>query len=298
MSQVDRRGFIKGAVGLSTVVATGMTARGSSKQVMVKPLAARGGFPAAMIGNREMSRMLIGGNPFSGISHSEPLLYPSRVFKQYFTREKVVETLSICVQNGINTFLGRIDENVIGFLKLYEKTYGERMPWIAQTSAKAEKGATKQQIQDNIRVAADNGAIGCYVQGVSADFLVAKGNVGHIEEHVALMRKLGMLGGIGAHVNKTIEETAKAGLKPDFYMKTINRLGYNAVESDRTAQIMATVEAPWIAFKVLGAGRIDPEEGFAYALKAGADFLCVGMFDFQVEDNVKLARKLMSEMPT
>ncbi len=288
-----------GAAGISAAATAGLIAgSASADQGTTKPLTTRADFPGGTIGKRQVSRMLIGGNPFSAISHSEPLVYPSRLFKQYFTHEKVVETLSICVQNGINTFLGRIDENVIGFLKLYEKTYGERVPWIAQTSAKAEKGATKQQIQDNIRVAADNGAIGCYVQGESADFLVAKGNVGHIEEHVALMRKLGMLGGVGAHVNRTIEETAKAGLKPDFYMKTINRLGYNAAESDRTAQIMATVEAPWIAFKVLGAGRIGPEEGFAYALKAGADFLCVGMFDFQVEDNVKLARKLMSEIPS
>lgn len=294
MSEISRRCFMKGAATLSPV--TGLAAGGSSKEPGMRKVADRSAFPTAMIGNCEISRLLIGGNPFSGIAHAEPLVYPSRLFRHYFTPEKIVETLYLCVKNGINTFLGRIDDNVIGFLKLYEKTFGERMPWLAQTSEKAERGATKQQIQDNIRRAVDNGAVGCYVQGVSADFLVAEGRVRQVAEHVDLMRKLGVLAGVGAHLNKTVEETVKAGLKPDFYMKTINPLGYYAADPDQTAEMMSVVDVPWIAFKVLAAGRITPEEGFAYALNAGAEFLCVGMFEFQVEENVLLAGKLMSEI--
>jgi hypothetical protein len=240
---------------------------------------------------------MIGGNPFSFIPHAEPLLYSSRLFKQYFTHEKVVEILSLGVRCGINTFLGRIDENVLGFLKLYEKTSGSRIPWVAQTSAKPQQGATKKDIEKNIRVAADNGAIGCYIQGVSADYFVAQGNLQELADQVTLIRHLGMLAGIGAHQNETIEQTAKAGILPDFYMKTFNRLGYYATNPDRTPEIMARAKVPWIAFKVLAAGRIQPEEGFRFALQAGAHCLCVGMFDFQVEDNTHLVRKLISELP-
>jgi len=46
----------------------------------------------------------------------------------------------------------------------------------------------------------------------------------------------------------------------------------------------------WIAYKVLGAGAIHPQEGFQYAYQHGADFICVGMFDFQVDQDVALAR--------
>jgi hypothetical protein len=45
---------------------------------------------------------------------------------------------------------------------------------------------------------------------------------------------------------------------------------------------------PWIAYKVLAAGAIDPEEGFRFAFENGADFICVGMFDFQVISNANL----------
>ena len=51
---------------------------------------------------------------------------------------------------------------------------------------------------------------------------------------------------------------------------------------------MKKVDVPWIAYKVLAAGAISPTTGFEYALKNGADFLCVGMFDFQVNKDVEI----------
>ncbi len=51
-----------------------------------------------------------------------------------------------------------------------------------------------------------------------------------------------------------------------------------------TNDFMKKLEQSWIAFKGLVAGAIPPREGFAYALDSGADFICVGMFDFQVVD--------------
>jgi hypothetical protein len=48
-------------------------------------------------------------------------------------------------------------------------------------------------------------------------------------------------------------------------------------------------EIPWMAFKVLAGGAIHPEVGFKYAFENGADFVCVGMFDWQVVDDVNIA---------
>jgi hypothetical protein len=57
---------------------------------------------------------------------------------------------------------------------------------------------------------------------------------------------------------------------------------------------MTDVEIPWIAYKVLGAGAIHPDQGFRYAYENGADFLCVGMFDFQVAEDVQIARRAIA----
>lgn len=52
---------------------------------------------------------------------------------------------------------------------------------------------------------------------------------------------------------------------------------------------MKELPEPWIAFKVLAAGAISPKEGFRYAFESGADFVCVGMYDFQIVEDVNFA---------
>jgi hypothetical protein len=47
---------------------------------------------------------------------------------------------------------------------------------------------------------------------------------------------------------------------------------------------------------VLGAGAIQPEEGFQYAFQNGADFICVGMFDFQISEDAAIARKVLARI--
>jgi hypothetical protein len=46
---------------------------------------------------------------------------------------------------------------------------------------------------------------------------------------------------------------------------------------------------PWIAFKVMAAGAIHPKDAFRYAYESGADFVCAGMYDFQMVDDVNIA---------
>jgi len=67
---------------------------------------------------------------------------------------------------------------------------------------------------------------------------------------------------------------------------------YASKDPEKTTAMMAKIELPWIACKVLAAGRVEPEAGFRYAIEAGADFLNVGMFNFQVAENAELVRKL------
>ena len=66
-------------------------------------------------------------------------------------------------------------------------------------------------------------------------------------------------------------------------------------QTELTIEFMKTLNQPWIAFKVLAAGAIPPEEGFRYAFENGADFICVGMYDFQIVDDVNLLLTLLNQ---
>jgi hypothetical protein len=57
---------------------------------------------------------------------------------------------------------------------------------------------------------------------------------------------------------------------------------------------MAAVRKPWIAFKVLAAGALPPRAAFPCAFNSGADFILVGMFDWQIEEDAKLAKHVLA----
>ena len=101
-------------------------------------------------------------------------------------------------------------------------------------------------------------------------------------------------------------ETTKAGIDFDFFMKTLHTHGYwSAIPEEEhdntwcspledTVEFMKTVNKPWIAYKVLAAGAIHPRDGFDYAFKNGADFVSVGMYDFQIRENVNTTKQLFA----
>ena len=57
---------------------------------------------------------------------------------------------------------------------------------------------------------------------------------------------------------------------------------------------MKNKDIPFMAFKVLAGGAIHPNEGFKFAFENGADFICVGMFDYQIIEEVNIAQDVLS----
>jgi hypothetical protein len=66
------------------------------------------------------------------------------------------------------------------------------------------------------------------------------------------------------------------------------------LDVDDVVAYMEKLGAAWIAFKILAAGALRPQESFPFAFKSGADFICVGMYDFQVVDNVNLLNDVLA----
>lgn len=258
--------------------------------------------PKGKIGNLKISRLICGGNLISGNAHSRDLMYVSPLLRHYFTDEKVFETLELCEENGINTAILRLDDRTLRILKTYWKERGGRLQWIAQ--AKQRK---KDDLVRDIKRAVDNGAVGAYIQGGVADEAVAQGRIDLIAKGVEVIKSQGVPAGIGAHALETVVACEEARLDPDFYMKTLNSKNYWsagimprhdsvwAETPEETVRFMEDVGKPWIAFKVLGAGAIHPKEGFKYVFENGADFACVGMFDFQVVEDVIIAKDVLSK---
>jgi hypothetical protein len=253
-----------------------------------KPKPTSGTLPTGHIGKLEVTRLLCGGNLFSGFAHSGDLLYVESLLHHYFTDDKILETLQLCEESGINTTILRTDEQIVRVMKRYRKERGGKIQWIAQTYPKPDN------LKENIQLAIDNGAVGAFCMGGHAEDVFVKPGKGElIGEVVAFIKQNGLVAGVGSHLLELPIMSEQQKFNPDFYFKTFNTVGYATDDTHDVAAFMTTTKKPWIAFKVLGAGRVLPKDGFDLAFKSGADFINVGMYDFQVESNISLVREVV-----
>ena len=253
----------------------------------------KGRIPTGRIKNLEVSRLIAGGNLIGGWAHSRDLIYVSKLIKAYHTDEKVFETLSLAEQCGINTLL--TNPQLSRVINKYRRTRGGKIQFISDC-------AFGDDVIKGIDLSIEGGADACYIQGGISDKLYKEGKIDQIAKALEHIRQSGVPAGIGAHLLGTVQECVRLGMKPDFWVKTLHRCDYWSArvgeeendniwctDPEEVMRFMSSLEEPWIAFKVLAAGSIEPKHGFKFALEGGADFICVGMYDFQVVEDANVA---------
>jgi len=295
--------------------------------IQVKQLALnklKGELPKGKIGKHEISRMIAGGNLIGGWAHSRDLIYVSTLFKAYNTEQKVYETLILAEQAGINTINIGYPSNPL--LAKYKKMTGSKIKVISQVGPNLDNSklsqvgpnTNKKLYFENIDKAIDFGVDILQVQGNWCDWLVRENKLEVIHEMLEYIRQQGYTAGLGAHSVESLIACADQGIIPDYNMKTMHHdqywsahprenrfpfevdgkeyLDHNRFHNnmfclfpERTIDFVSKAKVPIMGFKVLAAGAIEPQDGFKWAFENGADFICVGMFDFQVVSNVNVA---------
>ncbi len=279
------------------------------------------GFPTGKLGTLNVTRLFLGCNQVSGYSHSRDLTYVGRLMQEYQTDERVMNTWQLAEELGINTVLSDPFDKPVRIMKRYRKERGGKIQWISEVHPHKSYYETRlADMKENLKQILDNEPNAIYVQGGVTDSFVDRGLVDELGEVLELMKKTGLPSGLGGHSVETPKACVKAGLQPDFFMKTyhaddywsaspraqrkeflVDRSGPDNhdniwdIKPEATREFMATFQKPWIAFKVMAAGAIPPEKGFRFAFQGGADFICAGMFDFQVKEDVGIAKKILAE---
>jgi hypothetical protein len=195
----------------------------------------------------------------------------------------------------------------------YKKVTGSKIKVIVQVGIDEKN----EDIYDNVTQAVDSGMDMIQLQGNWCDWLVRDRKLDVIAGMMERIRSQGFIAGMGAHTIDSFIICEENGIIPDYYMKTMHHdkywsahprenrvafevdgkkhLDHNMFHDncfcpfpDRTVEFVNRIKVPVMGFKVLAAGAIEPKDGFNWAFENGADFICVGMFDFQVVDDVNI----------
>lgn len=256
------------------------------------------------IGTKSFSRLMLGGNLISGHAHARDLGYVARLMREYNTDAKIRKTLELSEHHGIITMNSWVMDNNQPLFDHWKA--GGKMNWIAQIRLDGRGGF------DQVRRAIAEGAAAIHMTGDNAEGLLYRNQFERVAETVQFIRDGGCLAGVGAHDLAVVEEYEKQNYNADFYAKTLHTHDYYTAprpdetgalgrhdnswcnDPDAVVNCMAKVRKPWIAFKILAAGAIAPRSAFPYAFNSGADFILVGMFDWQIDENATLARRVYS----
>jgi len=260
--------------------------------------------------NAEISRIVLGVNPFYGFAHFNNNF--GTTMKEWYTPERVCEVMHRCNQYGINAFnyvhLDRAPQDLARFT-----AEGGKMHLIIQVTANADAAVLARTLKP----------LALQRQGEVVDDAFQSGKMETVREWCKKARDLGVLVGVGTHIPEVIEKVEEEGWDVDFYSGCVYNRRRTAdewkkvlngellempheiyVQSDppRMYKVMRQTKKPCFAFKVLAAGRITGkgvEQAFRTAFDSikPTDAVYVGMFPRyrdEVKENAEIVQRILS----
>lgn len=269
-----------GAVGEAAVAAGGVGGA-SGAQELARAM------PKIRLGPFEVSRFILGGNPFGGYSH-QPGSGLDEQMRAFYTDDRIMAVLdeaASCGITAVSVWPGK------WWFDLWAKytSRGGRMPaWISQPMPAPEK--MKQEIADSVK----NGAKAVYIQGHCVEREFEGGTFDTCRGWLEHIKSLGVGAGLAAHRPDVHLEAEKRKFPADFYSQCFYNVAHGdavyGVEDRRKAvEAIRQIEKPVVAYKILGAGRFPAAESFEFALKhlRAKDGFCVGVFPKDNPDQIR-----------
>jgi hypothetical protein len=260
----------------------------------------------------EISRMVLGVNPFYGYAHYNNNF--SNSMREWYTADRVCAVMHQCTRFGINAFnyvpLDRGPQDWARF-----QSEGGQMHLIIQATA----GVDAEMLVKSLK------PLALQRQGEVVDTAWQKGEMESVKEWCKKVRDLGVLVGVGTHIPEVIAKIEEENWDVDFYSGCVYNRRRTAEEwkqafngeimemasdiymqSDpaRMYKVIRQTKKPCFAFKILAAGRISDrgiEQAFRTAFESikPTDGLYVGMFPKfkdEVRENAEIVHRILTSV--
>jgi hypothetical protein len=271
--------------------------------------------PTIKLGGHDVTRLILGSNPFNGYGHFNNIL--AQHMLEWFTPENCNKTLRLAENNGINTWQFSATKRGLPDFDRYLDAGGKLQHLILASRAEITEPAKLANL-------ARRKPIGILHHGSVTDDRWRRGEREQIRDFVKQVHDLGLPAGISTHNPEVIDFAEEHGWGVDFYMACVYHVSRTAEEVEkllgRKPPVLATevyfpddpprmfktirqTSKPCLAFKILAAGRVTDapdqiETAFrtAFANIKPIDAVIVGMyprFSNQVQENAERVRRIL-----
>ena len=246
-----------------------------------------------------VTRLIIGANPFGGYSHQNA--ERDHEMRTYYTVSRIVETWERAKAAGINTMITNNETpHVMAAVRKYVAE-GGTLQWIAQVNCRE-----KPHMRDAIDEAVDIGCRALYFHGALVDRAYLNKDEGTIRAWCDHARSLGVPVGVAAHAPQAHLWVNTLDVV-DFHTVCFFNCGslhsgkghkFQLRDIGPAVECIRQIRKPCIGYKIMGAGRIDPQMAFEYAFQQikDTDVVNVGMHRGDVDDMVEQNVAIVSEI--
>jgi len=304
MESNTRRSFLQLA---ATLGALGPAAGNAAEQPGAPLL------PAVKFGKFEITRLIIGSNPFYGYSHFNHTL--DQLMLDWYTQDRKMEVLRACERHGINTWQMHYNDQPVEDFKRYRAEGGKMQLVLLADFALMKDLRLLPEV-------AKLGPMGIGHHGGRTDERFRNGEKGKIKDFLKAVRDTGVMAGLSTHNPAVIDTAEGEGWDVDYYQCCLYRVSRTAEEAraefgeapigetfmekdpERMCRMVRQVKKPCLAFKLFGAGRMSNspeavERAFRFALGniKPTDAVIVGMyprFHDEVSENTAVVRRILA----
>jgi hypothetical protein len=312
-----RRSLLQSGAALAAGLTGGVSAIGAQAsgqgrgqaEASLKP-ASEVQVPKMKFFHAEISRMVLGVNPFYGFAHYNDNF--SNSMREWYTADRVCEVMHQATRFGINAFnYVHLDRGPRDWARF--RAEGGQMHLIVQLTGGVDTEAVVKSLKP----------LALQRQGEVVDTAWQNGEMETVKEWCKKARDLGVLVGVGTHKPEVIDLVESEGWDVDFYSGCVyNRTrspeewrkvlngelpempGDIYIQSDpaRMYKAIRQTTKTCFAFKILAAGRI-PDNGVeqafrtAYASIKPNDGVYVGMFPRikdEVRENAEIVHRILT----
>ena len=243
------------------------------------------GLPTVLLGTLEVSRLILGSNPFWGYSHKSPQL--DEEMRRHHTDERIIQILDEAAACGLTAVASPPDERWTKLWTRYTERGGRLKIWIAQCHGNPEQMLL--EIDRSVKA----GAKAIFIQGARVEEQYGKGNFDVLRTWIDHIREAGLPAGAAAHWPEIHPEFERRKFPTDFYFQCMYNASktndYSPAEREKAVATIAQLAKPVIAYKILAAGRLAAGEGFEYAFNhiGRKDGICVGIYAQNAIDQIR-----------
>jgi hypothetical protein len=283
---MKRRDFLKsGVAGAACAAAGGIPGLSSPAFGGPQVAAAPPALPTVRLGTLEVSRFILGSNPFWGYSHKSKAL--DEEMKRFHTDERIMQILDEAAECGVTTLASPPDERWVRLWARYLDRGGRLKIWISQCHGNPD------QMLSEIDRSVKAGAKAIFIQGARVEEQYNAGQLDTLRSWVERIKDAGLPAGCAAHDPAIHPELERRKFPTDFYYQCFYYVSrsedYPAAERERAVATVLKIDKPVIAYKILAAGRLPASEGFEYAFNhiRRKDGVCVGIYAQQAIDQIR-----------